>query len=357
MGSHQLNQRPPANLRERARVAGNPVIEGGLAWFVWSGEKPVKLHGDFTDWYPEQAIELQPAGEDLWAACFEFTPDAYLEYTFMDGEKRLRDPFNPRRTPNGVGHYNQFFYMPEGHPTQLTIRRPGVKAGIITEHRLETGWMLPGSRRALSLYRPPLDEPCPLLLVFDGQDYLKRAKLVTQVENLVALGRVRPLALAMIQPFQPSRMLEYDCSDVTLTFLLKELLPFARHHLNLIDPAGQPGAWGVMGASMGGVMSLYTALRLPELFGNVLSQSGAFEPYGPNPVIFDLIENFPTLPLRIWMDAGLYEWLFPSNRSMSALLEKKGYAQQYREFSGSHNYPSWRDDLSHGLEWLFPASG
>jgi len=26
---------------------------------------------------------------------------------------------------------------------------------------------------------------------------------------------------------------------------------------------------------------------------------------------------------------------------------------RYREYSGGHNYPAWREDVWRGLEWLF----
>ena len=62
------------------------------------------------------------------------------------------------------------------------------------------------------------------------------------------------------------------CGESTLLFVAAQVLPLARAHLNLLDPAKHPGAYGVLGASMGGLMALYTGLRLPRIFGHVLSQ-------------------------------------------------------------------------------------
>jgi enterochelin esterase-like enzyme len=36
------------------------------------------------------------------------------------------------------------------------------------------------------------------------------------------------------------------------------------------------------------------------------------------------------------------------------LLHEKGYDVTFREYNGSHNYTSWRDDVGRGLEVLFP---
>jgi enterochelin esterase family protein len=50
--------------------------------------------------------------------------------------------------------------------------------------------------------------------------------------------------------------------------------------------------------------------------------------------------------------AGRYEWLLDCNRRMHALLVDRGYEVVYEEYSGGHNYPSWRDRVGRGLEAL-----
>ncbi len=110
-------------------------------------------------------------------------------------------------------------------------------------------------------------------------------------------------------------MAEYGGSDGTLAFVRDVVLPQARQHLDLVDLAAQPGAFGVMGASMGGLMALVAGLRLPHIFGQVLSQSGAFHLGDYATVALDLVQHLPVRPLRIWMDVGRYEWLLESNRA------------------------------------------
>ncbi len=61
----------------------------------------------------------------------------------------------------------------------------------------------------------------------------------------------------------------------------------------------------------------------------------------------------PKRPLRIWMDVGQYEWLLEPNRRTHTILQENGYDVAYREYNGGHNYPSWSNDVSYGLEWLF----
>jgi enterochelin esterase family protein len=53
------------------------------------------------------------------------------------------------------------------------------------------------------------------------------------------------------------------------------------------------------------------------------------------------------------MDAGLYDWLLESNQQMHTLLKEKSYKVKYHEFSGGHNFTSWRNDIWRGLEALY----
>src|SRR5262249_24048622 len=153
------------------------------------------------------------------------------------------------------------------------------------------------------------------------------------VDNLVAARRIRPLALAMVASAGQARYVEYACNDSTVAFLLNWVVPLAREQLNLVDLDAHPGAYGVLGASMGGLCALYTALRAPAVFGRAISQSGAFAlgALGKAPVVFDLVRHLPRAPLKIWMDVGTYEHLLPANERLQALLRKCGYDVTYRE--------------------------
>jgi enterochelin esterase family protein len=341
---------------ERAQAEGTPLIDGEVASFVWRGKHPPTLAGDFNNWDTSEALRWREAAPGVWQYKLKLPRDAYIEYAYFRGEKRLSDPFSARTVSNGAGAMNYFFYMPDGAPTPLAERQAGVPRGKVTRHRLDTRQMIAGARRSVYLYEPYTPDPYPLVVVYDGPDYLRRARLAHIVDNLIAGKRIRPIALAMLDNGGPARMLEYGCADMTLAFLLEAVLPLARKHLNLIDVGRQPGAYGVLGASMGGLMAAYTGLRMPQVFGRVLSQSGAFRIGDYEFVVADLVRKSPVAPIRVWMDVGKYEWLLPASQAMVALLKEKGYTVAYREYNAGHNYPAWRDEVWRGLEWLFGYS-
>src|SRR5262249_9037684 len=147
--------------------------------------------------------------------------------------------------------------------------------------------------------------------------------------------------------------LEYSCSDGTLLWIDQIILPLANEKLNLLDIKQHPGTYGVLGASLGGTMSMYTGLRMPDIFGKVISQSGAFTIESRDFAVVDLVKHGQAREVNIWMDVGQLEVLLEDNHKMYALLQEKGYSVTYREFCAGHNFTAWRNDLWHGLEAMF----
>ena len=333
-----------------------PIINNKTATFVWKGRTPPLLVGDFTNWDDGSPARLVRSEPGVWTYQLTLPLDAYIEYGFLKGKESILDPFNPRRTPNGIGGYNNYFFMPEYKPTALSGKNREIPHGTITQHIIPTEYFISGNHRTVYLYQPPGKERVPLVVVWDGQEYLYRVRLNYIVDNLIFQGRIRPIALAFVSNGgQKSRTSEYACNEATLTFLMTEVLPLATKELNLLDIDAFPGEFGTLGASMGGLMALYTGTRIPQVFGKVFSQSGAFSWAGFDMVVFDLLEHGEVRSLKIWMDVGIYdlEELLVSNQRMQNLLTRRGYTLTYREYNAGHNYPSWRDDIWRGLEALY----
>lgn len=342
------------DLLERMQKEGTPLVDGTQVTFLWLGKKAPRLRGDFCGWEAEHELVLKKVGTNLWGLSLTLPEDGYFEYAFFEKGERLMDPSNQKTTPNGIGKFNNAFWMPLATPTDLVKRRRGVPAGTLKTIEVDTGFLLSPPLRKVTFYQPPVEPPCPLLVVWDGTDYLKRARLPVMLDNLIAEKRIQPVALALVPNGGKSRFVEYACSEASLMTLLGFVLPEARRQLNLLDIEKHPGAYGVMGASMGGLMALFTGLRIPQVFGKVLAQSGAYSIRGYEFVTSALVRAGDPQNLKIWMDCGKYEFLLQTNRDMHALLTQCGYAVPYHEYNAGHNYPAWRDDLWRGLEYLFP---
>lgn len=341
-------------LIEKANEHGNPIIEGNQVTFVWQGKNAPRLIDDFHGWeyHPQKMNRVE---KELWAHSMELPAAAYLEYSFYEprSKQRIEDPLNWNTVYNGLGNDNHFFYMPEHSPTKLAEFRKNIPRGKVTHHQVETWMLADNGQRDVYLYRPPAKEPVPLLIIYDGVDYLERAKLNVIVDNLIHEKRIQPIAMAFLQNGGDHRGVEYACSDATVMWLDNIILPLARKHLKLLDTETQRGAYGVLGASFGGLMSLYTGLRMPEIFGRVISQSGVFESEGRNFAAVDLIRAGQSREIKIWMDVGQFDWLIEDNRRLQPILQENGYEATYREFSGGHNYTCWQNEIGIALENMF----
>ena len=351
------------SLIQRAFKDGNPVIDMDHATFIWEGESAPYLIGDFNHWddkrkrFKRVSPRLIPdSAKSIWYASLTFPRDAYVEYAFHDPvtQQNFLDPLNKKSVANGMGGRNNFFYMPETMPSPFPFRRADVTPGALTSHRVDTKWLREDYEREIILYRPPVKGPVPLLVVFDGQDYLNRGKLAVIVDNLIAEERIQPIAMAFLTSGGRWRDVEYSCSDATILWLDEIIMPLASEKLNLLNIKKNPGAYGVLGASLGGTMSLYTGLRMPDVFGKILTQAGTFTYASRDFAVVDLARHGQAREVNIWMNVGQLDFLLEDNRKMHALLQEKKYNVTYREFSGGHNYTAWRNDVWRGLEWVFP---
>jgi enterochelin esterase-like enzyme len=347
----------------RAKNDGTPLIDGETVTFVWEGETAPFVQIESNNW---QAVEMTESESGVWTHTITLPRDAYIEYNFTtepgNNKAILVDPLNPRKTPSGLGWDNNYLDMPEVKHTTLHQRRRGIKRGTITKHIITSDFLLAGGKREVWLYKPPVEQAVPLLVVYDGKDYYRRANLPEIVNNLIADGKIQPIALAMIEHAGKMRFVEYINGEIVLAIINQLVFPLAKQHLNLLDVREHQGAYGVVGASMGGLMAMHTGLRLPHIFGRVISQSGAFfadrtdglfEGTGYINLAETLIHHIPKPNLHIWQDVGQFEWLLDDNRRVHALLKEKGYAVTYREYAGGHNYPCWRDMLPDALMTVF----
>jgi enterochelin esterase family protein len=184
----------------------------------------------------------------------------------------------------------------------------------------------------------------------------------TTLNNLIAAGQLPPLVAVFVGNVR--RAQELGRSPAFVDCLTEELLPWVRARAVVTaNPAGTV----IAGSSLGGFAATFAAVRRPDIFGNVLSQSGAFNwwPRGQPDwewLIHD-IERQPHLPVRFWLDVGCFEdvprfgptpeedgpTLLETNRNLRDILQAKGYEVHYTEFAGSHDYIWWRGTLADGL--------
>jgi enterochelin esterase family protein len=157
---------------------------------------------------------------------------------------------------------------------------------------------------------------------------------------------------------------DLSCSEPFVSFLVDELVPSIRADYKV---SVRPESTIVGGLSMGGLMASHCALRHPELFGNVLSQSGSYSWYPgglerdardvPDQETDWLARQFVAAPrqdVRFYIEIGRFEdggFASPlaATRRFRDVLKAKGYTVHYSEYNGGHDYVSWRGSFADGL--------
>jgi len=274
------------------------------------------------------------------------------------------DPLNPKTYP-GLPP-SSLVELPEALPQPFINRAPEVPAGKLEEKKVKSSIL--GNERRAWVYTPPgystSGSPYGLMIVFDGFAYTLLVPTPVILDNLLAKGLIAPLvAVVLDNPTPTSRNTEMACNPKFSDFLAKEVVPWVRENYYVTKDRNQTA---VAGSSFGGLAATFAAFSHPEVFGNVISQSGSFwwKPKGDHEHEW-LTRQFaasPVLPLRFYLDVGLLE-RGPTldngpdqvvvNRHMRDVLQAKGYSIHYREFNGGHEYFNWRGTFADALLALF----
>ncbi len=334
------------------KVLGTPMIDGPMVHFVYSdrGARKVAVTGEFTEWAGAPLAMTQIGDSGVFHASREFPKPVRVEYKLIVDGKWIEDPLCPNQVDNGVGGRNSYFVVGDfAEPPELEERR-GVAKGRVEEFDF-TSKLLSNTRRVY-VYLPPTyqrnpKQRFPVLLVHDGGEYLNRAKLGVVLDNLGAGGDIPRLIAVMVDPVD--RIREYHADEDYARFVEQELLPQVdRTYRTLTDAASR----AVMGASLGGLISVYLGLTRPQLFSKVGGQSSALMVESKR--LVELANQLAT-PLSFYFDVGEYEPSFiPGHRQLVPLLEAKGCRCFYQVVPGGHNWTSWRAHLKELLTFLWP---
>lgn len=137
--------------------------------------------------------------------------------------------------------------------------------------------------------------------------------------------------------------------DDYLRFLLETVKPTLDSDFRTLPDRAHTG---ILGSSMGALISLYAFFTARETFGFAGAMSPAF--WVGSGGIYDVVERSPFAPGRIYLDNGTRE---NSARRMSALLVNKGYRRDLDvkyvvEHDGEHTESAWARRLPDALRFL-----
>ena len=343
-----------------------PLIEPGHVTFVYRGQaEEVHLRSWIAGLSTAQPLEPLE-GSDLWALTIELPDKSRFEYKFevvTNGNRQLvlddlngvlaHDPFGANSVCQCHGYKRPGWTMHDPESRSGTLATLKIASRAFQETR-ELEIYLPAQFRRSRTY--------PLLVVHDGLDYLRYADLKNVLDNLIHRLEIPAMIVVMTQP--SDRLVEYTGDERHARYLAEDLLPAVSSKFPLLDDSK---ARGLVGASLGGVAALHAAGRHPQLFGQLLLQSGSFVfsdlGHHKNGPVFDPVAKFVNqyrndpyaIAEKIYMSCGIYESLIYENRSLLPVLQGQGMQILFEEVRDAHNWENWRDRLRQGLTWLFPG--
>jgi enterochelin esterase-like enzyme len=333
---------------------GTPMVDGPKVHFIYHDPDAahVTLAGEFNEWGRRgNAIPMERLGDSGFFFHTLTVPEpARLEYKLIvDGEWKP-DPLCQHNVDNGIGGHNSFFVVGEFQdPPELEWNAEAAH-GRVEEFEFESERLL--NKRRVYVYLPAAYDResgarFPSFYVHDGGEYLERARMSTVMDNLIHSGDLPPMVVVMIDPV--NRMREYWANDEYRDFLCDEFIPAIEDRYRTI---GECGSRGVMGASLGGLISTYVALSKPQLFSKVAGQSSALRLDEDR--LVSLLGATKDTTIRFYFDVGTYEPRFiPAHERFVALLKQKHWPCFYQELPGGHNWSSWRAHLKDLLRFLW----
>jgi enterochelin esterase family protein len=340
---------------EWAGSAGFPHIEGDSAYFIYRGvvQNQITVPGDFNEWETSADAMTHLVGTDFWYLEKVFPRDARLDYKFIVDNEWQLDSLNPYKMSGGFGT-NSMIMMPDYVPPPEVEYYDSIPHGRLDDFMV-TSSVYGGENRQVFVYLPAGYDSTtieyPSLYIQDGGEYLTLAHFNNVVDYLLSENAIAPVILVLVPPID--RMTEYALNDQYLEFLTGEVLPEIEARYRVIQTADQRG---IMGASLGGLTSLYAIAGYSDLFGKCAGQSSAL--WWDDWKIYESITAALATakpPVQFYLDCGTFESLLAENQTMRDMLQGWGYSVTYHEYHEGHSWGNWRAHLDEILTTFWPA--
>lgn len=364
---------------------GGPLIESikddddnALLTYIYKGDENTKnivvMHPTCWKDYKDNMLTNIP-GTNIWLKSYVVRNDVRGRYDFSVNDA-LDDDWSKRDSNIRHDVYNKnriifkgdegeedsivsYFVMPKAEKYIWTIERESVNKGIVESHNVYFKGL--DEKRKIYVYKPynySQKNIYKLLVLADGDTYIDILSVNTVIDNLIAEGVIPPIIVILIDGGD-NRNQELMCSEAFANCLAFEIMPWVKANFHVSERAEDII---IGGFSLGGLFAAFMGLQYPNIFGNVLSQSGSFfwSPNAPEEVnwIITKYKEAERLPAKFFINVGVLENMeYPPYSSMidvnkkmrDVLLGKKECNVRYEEFKSGHDYLSWGETLANGL--------
>lgn len=363
---------------KEVELKGSPIIEkideeNVLITFIYrysNGDESVIVYGSIPGYrYEENKLE-RLMDTDILYKTYKVINNVKFKYRFSLDYKNgdsyevikknsILDPLNKRTVVfpkdeedlEDKGSVDSYVEIGNIKEKRWTVDNINVPKGNIDIHRIS----YEGISRRIWVYKPygyeNMTKPCNLLVLSDGFEHMNYLSSNNALDNLIYEGKIEATVCMLIESGE-NRNTELPCNEEFARFVAEKLVLWVREKYNVTC---SPEKTIVSGVSFGGLFASYVALKHPNVFGNIVAQSGSY--WWEKGSLIEEYKNSDKLPIKVHLNVGVLEdrpyddepIMMDYINDMRDVLIDKGYEVTYELLESGHDYLSWGEDLGNGL--------
>jgi len=340
--------------------------------------RPVYISGNFNNWQTQDInYKMEQIGTNLYQ--FEFPPNFIypqeLLYKFTKGDwSEVEIGKNNEITPNRSTKLNSGIvneYVPKWRKNWLPFKTNYLPKVLLISDEFEIP-QLNKTRKIWALLPHDYDsssETYPVMYLQDAQNlFNERAKYgnweIDKKLAVMAEYKIGKIIIIAIEHAEEDRIKEYNVGKTVLgkgqgkqyiKFVTETLKPFVDANFRTKK---EREFTGIGGSSMGGLVSIFSGLRYPDVYGKLMIFSPSLWVVPKLKIDSDSAENSDT---KIYLYAGgdesatMIEHIrsFKKNMIASEFIKDKMKINLSINMVGTHSERFWSDEFPKAIEWLY----
>lgn len=362
----------------------SPEISADSVTFRFRAPKAIKveLNGDFLPVKPQNTnfgtfmvpahVEMKEGKEGVWEYTVHNVAPDFYSYTYTVDGIRMLDPFNIRTVRDGRNTTNYFIIAGEKSNLFLEAKE---KKGTLSKVWYPSPAF--GANRRMYVYTPygyeTSTKKYPVLYLQHGgggdeDAWASLGRACQILDNLIAQGKAVPMVVVMPNaspnqlaspdvmdpldaptPFEQDRTSDaFHSGGPYVKSLIEDIIPYVESHYR-VNRNKQSRA--LAGLSMGGIYTLYTTARYPDLFDYIGVLSMGFTP-DRDPV--KELTPVKTAGYKLYfVGCGESDFAYDNTKRLLKALDDLGMKYTNFDKVGGHTWDTWRVCLKEMAPLLF----
>ncbi|MBS4040633.1 MAG: alpha/beta hydrolase [Flavobacteriales bacterium] len=342
-------------------------------------DRPVYISGNFNQWITQDSqYRMDKVGNGLYHYVFpeNFTyPDPMLyKFTRGDWSEVEIDQYG-NRTENRVSRLKKG--IQREHVYKWRHNWLPFKSKFLPEvHLISQEFEIPqlNKKRKVWALLPhnyhQTNERYPVMYLQDAQNLFNEQSAYGNWEidkklAVMAEYNIGKVIVIAVEHADKERVLEYNVGNTVLgqgqgkqyiRFLADTLKPFVDQHFRTKPERTHTG---IGGSSMGGLVSIFSGLMYPEVFGKLMIFSPSL--WVVPKIKLSFLDLYDPQDFRVYLYAGGSEsatMVDHVKKFRKRLLEKENYTDKMKvrlsiNEHGKHTETYWSDEFPKAMEWLF----